>query len=219
MKKIDWKILIITCIFCLLPIVLGVVYYDSLPDKVAIHFDIYNNPDNYFAKAIFVFGFPIFMALIQTFCFVVVDIADKHKEANRKISMISKWIIPILSIAMYVITMLYNLNHIVDIRAYVMLILGIMFIVIGNYMPKTVGATYNKHKFKDEGVQKRLNKMAGYLFIAFGMLLIISVFFEPIISAIVMGFLIFAMLVLMIYGYSEDKKAIKLKDNKLENNE
>lgn len=217
MKKINWKILITTCLFCLLPIILGIVYYNSLPDRVAIHFDLNNNPNNYFIKPIFVFGFPVFMMLIQIFCVVIVDVADKHKEANKKVGLVCKWIIPVMSIVLYIVTMLFNLNYIVDIRAYVMLLLGVMFMVIGNYMPKTVGATYNKHKFKDEGVQKRLNKMAGYLFMAFGAMLIISVFFEPVISAIVMGFLILDMLIMMVYGYHEDKKATKNKESK-ENN-
>ena len=212
MKKIDWKILIITCIFCLLPILLGVAYYDDLPEQVAIHFDINNNPDNYFIKPLFVYGFPVFMLLVQMFCAIVIDVSDKHREANRKISIVSKWIIPILSILLYTVTLLFNMNYLVDIRVYVMLIIGIMFMVIGNYIPKTVGTAYNKYRFKDEGVQKRLNKMIGYTFIIFGVMLIISVFFMPIISAIVVAFCIFAMIVFSIYGYYEDKKAIREKN-------
>ena len=214
MKKIDFKTLIITCIFCLLPIILGVIYYDSLPDKVAIHFDINNNPDNYFLKPWFVFGMPVFMVLIQIFCLATVDLTDKHKEVNKKATRVFKWIIPFITVCLYVITLLFNLKYVVDIRAYVMLVLGMMFVVVGNYTPKTIGGVYSKHKFKDEGVQKRITKMVSYLFIIFGVLLIISILFEPIVSAIVMGFLILDMLIIMVYGYHEDKKAIKSKESK-----
>lgn len=216
MKKIDFKMLIITCIFCLLPIFLGIVYYDSLPDRVAIHFDINNNPDNYFPKGLFIFGMPIFMMLIQTFCCTTVDLTDKHKEANKKVTTVFKWIIPFISISLYVITILFNINYVVDIRAYVMIILGMMFVVVGNYTPKTIGGVYNKHNFKDEQVQKRITKMVSYLFIIFGVLMIASVLFQPIVSAIIMGIFIIDLLVLMIYGYNEDKKAIKIKENKEE---
>lgn len=214
MKKIDFKTLIITCIFCLLPIILGVVYYDNLPDRVAIHFDINNNPDNYFPKAIFVYLMPVFMVLIQIFCCMTTDLADKHKEANKKATRVFKWIIPFITVLLYVVTLLFNLKYVIDIRAYIMIMLGMMFIVVGNYTPKTIGGVYNKHNFKDEGVQKRITKIVSYLFIAFGILLIISVLFQPIISAIVMGFLILDMLIIMVYGYIEDRKAIKNKENK-----
>ena len=40
MKKIDWKILIVTSLLCLAPIAIGLMYYDALPESVAIHFDI-----------------------------------------------------------------------------------------------------------------------------------------------------------------------------------
>ena len=212
MKRIEWKSLIITCVFCLLTIIIGVVYYDSLPEQVAIHFDINNNPNNYFAKPIFVFGFPIFMLLIQLICIALVDVADKYKEANKKVRRVVKWIIPFLTISLYVITLLFNLNYAVDIRAYVMIILGMMFIVVGNYTPKTIGGVYNKHNFKDEGVQKRVTRIASYMFIFFGILMIVSVLFQPIVSAIIMVIYILAMLVLGAYGYIEDKKAIKSKE-------
>lgn len=214
MKKIDLKALIITSVFCLLPIILGVVYYDSLPEKVAIHFDIKNNPDNYLPKAIFVYLMPVFMVLIQIFCCITTDLTDKHKEANKKVTRVFKWIIPFITVLLYVVTLLFNLKHIIDVRAYVMIMLGMMFIVVGNYTPKTIGGVYNKHNFKDERVQKRITKIVSYLFIIFGVLLIISVVFKPIISAIVMGMLILNMLIIMVYGYIEDKKTIKNSESK-----
>jgi len=47
MKKINYKILLVTCIVTLFPIALGLVFYDSLPNEMAVHFNIKNNPDNY----------------------------------------------------------------------------------------------------------------------------------------------------------------------------
>ena len=46
MKKINYKILLVTCIVTLFPIALGLVFYDSLPNEMAVHFNIKNNPDN-----------------------------------------------------------------------------------------------------------------------------------------------------------------------------
>lgn len=91
MKKIDWKILILTMIVSLLPIGIGLAFYDDLPDNIAVHFDINNTPDNYFSKAGFVFGMPVLMAFIQLFCCVINDVSNQNKEANKKATVTFKW--------------------------------------------------------------------------------------------------------------------------------
>ena len=45
MKKIDKKMLLFGILLCLLPILVGFYYYDLLPDKIAVHFNIQGNPD------------------------------------------------------------------------------------------------------------------------------------------------------------------------------
>ena len=45
MKKINWKMLVITCIVSILPIFIGLYFYSKLPESIGIHFDINNNPD------------------------------------------------------------------------------------------------------------------------------------------------------------------------------
>ena len=76
MKKINLKILIITFLTCLFPIILGVSVYDKLPDQVPIHFDINNNPNNYASKTFAVLGLPVIMSLIQLFLCVMTDLTD-----------------------------------------------------------------------------------------------------------------------------------------------
>ena len=73
MKFMKWRSLGITCLVCLLPILLGVALWESLPDTMAIHFDMYNNPDNFAPKGFVVFGLPCLMALLQVICCVIND--------------------------------------------------------------------------------------------------------------------------------------------------
>ena len=120
MKKINLKNLIITVIVCLLPIIIGVLFYNKLPESVAIHWGINNNPNGYFSKLAFVFGLPIIMAALQIFCCISSDLSDKNPEANKKAVTIFKWIIPILTIVLYIITIMYALGSNLDIRKIVM---------------------------------------------------------------------------------------------------
>ena len=116
MKFIKWKSLIITCIVCLLPILLGIALWDNLPDTMAIHFNINNEPDNFSSKGFVVFGLPLLMVLLQMFCCFINDI-NSHKHGERiKFERATKWIIPVMTVILQVITLGYGLGFNIDIR-------------------------------------------------------------------------------------------------------
>lgn len=211
MKKIDFKNLILTCIVCLLPIFLGLAFYNELPEKVAIHFDINNNPDNYWSKEAFIFFMPIMMAAIQIFACIVSDLKDKNKEANKKAIRMYKWIIPSMTVVLYIVTLLYSLNYNIDIRKAAMVIIGIMYVISGNYIPKTKGENIVKFKFiknnkLSEKEIEKIKRNIGYIFIINGIMFIVSIFFKPIVSVLVLLILIIEVLGIEIYGYIKSKK-------------
>lgn len=211
MRKINLKNLIITVIVCLLPIIIGVLFYNKLPESVAIHWGINNNPNGYFSKLAFVFGLPIIMAALQIFCCISSDLSDKNPEANKKAVTIFKWIIPILTIVLYIITIMYALGSNLDIRKIAMVILGIVFIVFGNYMPKVRGSYYINMKplwikNKDEKLANRVIKHIAYMLIITGILCILSILFEPIISIIIVCISIIYTLVIYSYAYIKSRE-------------
>lgn len=206
MEKINKKVLVITSLACLLPILIGLFYYNQLPEQVAIHFDINNNPNNYFSKSVFIFGMPVFMMLIQIFCCVTSDLSDKNKEANKKTTTILKWIIPVLTIVLYIVTIMYALGSTLDIRIIVMFILGIMFIVMGNYTPKTKGMLHlGNKKITDENLERKVNRICGYMFIINGLMFMISTIFNSIVSVGVVGIVIVEAIVLTICTWRKVK--------------
>jgi len=205
MKKIDLKILIITCLVCLLPIFLGIAFYNQLPEKVAIHFNINNEPDGYFAKTAFVFGMPVIMVAIQSFCCIVSDLDDKNKEANKKALQVIKWIIPVITVILYIVTIIYALGNTLDIRRIVMIILGLEFIVLGNYTPKTKGQINGMKKLNEEDY-KKIARPVGYMLIVDGLLCFISILFNKYVSIAIIPLLIIQGIVLHIYTFRKNKK-------------
>ena len=209
MKKINVKSLVITSIVCLLPIILGLIFYNKLPESITIHWGIDNNPNGYFSKPVFVFGMPIMMVALQIFCCIVNGLSDKNPEANKKAVTVYKWIIPILSIVMYVITIIYALGNKLDIRKIVMIILGVMLVVIGNYLPKTKGYRYVKFgKVKDEHLKQKIARASGYMLIIDGILFMISTLFKPSTIIIFIGIIILETIILHIYIHIQNKKKI-----------
>lgn len=211
MKKINIKNLVITSIVCLIPIICGLIFYNELPESIAIHWGINNNPDGYFSKPAFVFGMPIMMVVLQIFCSIVSDLSDKNPEANKKAVTIYKWIIPILTVILYIVTIMIALGNNLDVRRIVMIILGILFIVVGNYLPKVKGDYYMNSKVfwsknRDEKLVNKAARVTGYMLIIGGLLCLLSTAFKPIVSIVVIVAIILFSLLIYLYVYLESRK-------------
>lgn len=203
MKFFKWKTFIITSVICLLPVLLGLSLWNRLPDKMAIHFDIYGNPDNFAGKGFVVFGLPLLMVLLQGFSCFINDInAYKHGE-RKKFETVTKWIIPCMTVVLQVLTFGYGLGWNLDIRKAVSLIVGCIFLVIGNYLPK-----FDRVKNLDINAEKarKVNRFVGYATVVMGILFIISMFLPPISTVICLGLLVVYAGVSVAYGIIVAKK-------------
>jgi uncharacterized membrane protein len=197
MKFIKWKSLIITCLICLSPILLGLALWSQLPDSIAIHFNIHNEPDNFASKGFVVFGLPVLMALLQISCCFINDInAHKHGE-RKKFETVTKWIIPIMAIILQIVTFGYSLGWNVDIRKVASLIVSGIFLVIGNYMPKF---DYVKNYDVDTEKARKINRFIGFGTVIMGVLMLISIFLPPISTIICLCLLIPYAIISIIYS-------------------
>lgn len=203
MKFMKWKILIISSIVCLLPILLGLAMWNSLPDVIAIHFDFYGNPDNFAKKGFVVFGLPALMVVLQTFCCFVNDL-NAHKFGERKkFERATKWIIPAMSIVLQIATFGYSVGWNIDIRKVVAMVVGGIFVVIGNYMPK-----FDRIKNYDLDSEKarKVNRFIGYESVVMGVLFLISAFLPPVSTLICLMLLIPYAIISIIYGIKVARK-------------
>ena len=203
MKFMKWKILIISSIVCLLPILLGLAMWNSLPDVIAIHFDFYGNPDNFAKKGFVVFGLPALMVVLQTFCCFVNDL-NAHKFGERKkFERATKWIIPAMSIVLQIATFGYSVGWNIDIRKVVAMGVGGIFVVIGNYMPK-----FDRIKNYDLDSEKarKVNRFIGYESVVMGVLFLISAFLPPVSTLICLMLLIPYAIISIIYGIKVARK-------------
>ena len=179
MKKINWNFIIFTCLLCLMPICLGLYFYEDLPETMAIHFNINNEADNWASKNFTLFGLPIIMVALQIFCCIVSDVAKSKTGNSPKIIKIMKWFVPIVTILIYSLTILIGLGKTVDIGKIICIFLGLMFIVMGNYMPKM---SYEDAKLnmkpvpKSEKEYRKMIRIMAYSFIVGGLAIIGAIF-------------------------------------------
>ena len=194
---IKWKWLIVTALACLLPILLGMAMWDRLPDTMAIHFDINNTPDTFASKGFVVLGLPIIMTVVQVILCITTDLNVKKHGDSKMVDLVTKWIIPVVTMALYVVTLLVGLGYNVDTRRVCAVVIGGVMLVTGACLPKL---DYVKSYDVDKETAKRINKLAGILMSVVGVLFFVSLLFPPEGMMVCIGLLAVSGIVISVYA-------------------
>lgn len=197
MKFIKWKILVITSVVCLLPIIMGIAVWDKLPDTMAIHFNINNVTDSFAPKSLVLLGLPVMMMFFQIFCCVANDI-NAHKHGRSiKFEMVSKWIVPIMTIVLQTTIIGYGLSWNPDVRKIATFLAGVIFISLGICIPKL---DYVKNMELDTQRARKINKFTGISMVIMGVLSLVSIFLPPIFAVVWVILIILYSVVCIVYA-------------------
>ena len=130
------RTLIISTLLLLIPVIVGLLLWDQLPDPMPFHWNIHGEVDGWASKATAVFGMPALMLAMQWVCLFACTADPKHKNYNPKMIVLALWICP--GIGLILSTMVYSaaLGYEIPIEVIVPLLLGALFMVIGNWLPK-----------------------------------------------------------------------------------
>lgn len=176
------KTMILTSIVMLAPILVGVLLWDRLPAEIATHFDANGNPNGWTSKAFTVFGIPLFLLVCQWIAMAVTLQDPKRKNMSATLLKIMFWIVPITSWIVVVASYGYALGYDTSKPTWGYALLGVMFLFVGNYLPKcrqnyTMGIKL-PWTLHDEENWNHTHRMAGYLWVFCGLLMIVNVFLE-----------------------------------------
>lgn len=119
-----------------IPFIIGAIVYRSMPDIMPTHFNMNNQADGFSSKNFALFGIPLFMLAVYILTyFITKEDPRKNKQSEKLISIIILFL-PLLSILVSLLTIFYVRGVGLDMSKIIMIFLGLLFIVIGNYMPK-----------------------------------------------------------------------------------
>lgn len=131
------KLLMITSLLTLLPIPVGLLLWNRFPETMAIHFGFNGQADGFASVPFAVFVPPLIMLAVQWLCILGTALDKGNKNRNLKISRIVLWTIPVICnlscCGIYALALDVEFSPVV----WTMVPMGILFAVIGNYMPKT----------------------------------------------------------------------------------
>jgi len=205
------KKLILTSIILLLPIVIGLILWNKLPDKLPSHWNAEGVVDGWSSKAFGVFGLPGFLLVVHWVCMLATSADPKNKNIEGKVLNIVLWICPIISVLGAVLIYGTALGMEFKVDKIILALVGVVFIVIGNYLPKckqsyTMGIKL-PWTLNDEDNWNRTHRMSGKLWVIIGFVIILCMLLPASIMVIVMLSALFvAVIVPTIYSYRLYKK-------------
>ena len=181
--KVDKKSLFLSVAICLLPILIGVYYYDALPEQIAVHFNVSGEPDDFVSKTRAIIDFPIFFAIVQVIISLVVD----FDKTPKKGALIAKGITPLVSVLVQGGIVAYALDNNFNVPQLAVFIIGIVLIILGNYLPKK--EFWGKYNFNLFGLEKGVNEQKVVrvyaLYMTFsGVVIFISGFFSSTVALV-----------------------------------
>ena len=208
MKKYK-KTLTLTSVIILLPIVIGLIFWNRLPDTIATHFGSDNVANGWSSKPFVVFGMPAVMLLLHWVCAAATMNDPKKKNISDKMFRVILWIVPVISLLTLSMTYMNALGIAVNIGMVTNLLMGVVFIIIGNYLPKckqnyTAGIRIPWTLHSEEN-WNRTHRLAGWLLLLGGILFLNNAFLLSEMMLIVIMALVF---VPAVYSFFLFKKGI-----------
>ena len=130
MSSKNKRTLILTSIVILLPILIGILLWNKLPDSMATHFNFDNAADGYREKWFAVIMTPFILLALHLIMAMIIAADPRKKNISSKVYGITIWIIPATSLALAIVIYPYNLG----IHFNISLFIG-DFVVSGGELP------------------------------------------------------------------------------------
>ncbi|WP_288597663.1 SdpI family protein [uncultured Streptococcus sp.] len=205
------KQLILTSFVIVLPALIGAFFWKALPEQIPTHFGIDGQADGYSSKVFTFVAFPILFVLFQIIALASLERESVKVTVPAKMRKLYAWIVPALSFIVQGSIYANALDWVKSSPTLVTAFLGSIFIILGNYLPKT----HRNHTIgiripwtlSDDKNWHKTHRMAGKLWVLGGSLILLENFVQvamPYVMGVVIAIMIIAP---MIYSFLLSRKA------------
>lgn len=205
------RTLILTTLLCLLPMLVGLAVYKRLPGTMATHWDLHGETNGWSSRAFAVIGLPLIVAALNVAVQFGMNADPKRGNMSPALRLVCQWICPAVSVLAGGLTIAWGLGFELRIEHIMPIFFGLVFVIIGNYLPKTkqsytlgIRLPWTLHS---EENWNRTHRLAGFLWVLGGLYFIVMSF----VGWTPAGFLVPVLLMGLIpavYSYVLHKKGI-----------
>lgn len=199
-------------ILILISIIATIFIYSSLPEKIPTHWNIRGEIDSYNNKSFVWFTslLPLGIYMLMIYVPEIDPRRESYKKHKKAYKILMNILVPFF-IVVHWITIFSALGHQVSVARIIPIGVGILFIVIGNYMgqirPNYTFGIRIPWTLADETVWKKTHRVGSFAFILSGLIFIIAGIINKPYSFILAISSIFVTLIFtFVYSYLEYKK-------------
>lgn len=199
------KTLILSSLLTLLPIVVGLLLWNKLPEKMATHWGITGQPDGWSSVPFSVFAIPLIMLAGQWICVLATALDKKNQNQSSKVVGVVLWIIPIVSNLCGAMMYALALGAEFSVSAIMVAALGLMFVFIGNYLPKckmnsTIGIKVS-WAYSSEENWTATHRFGGRVWFLGGVVMILTAFLGDIGMVLMLIIMVVLCILPIVYSY------------------
>lgn len=172
------KTLIIGTIIMLLPVLVGLILWNKLPEQVPTHFNTAGEVDGWSSRGFAVFGLPAILMGLHWLCVLGSLLGDpKAENLQGKVFTLVLWICPIISVLMMGLVYCTALGMNMNVQIVLPLLIGLLMVIIGNWLPKcrqtyTLGIKL-PWTLASEDNWNRTHRFAGPIWVVSGMVIMV----------------------------------------------
>jgi len=178
--KPNLKTEILPILFILVSIVFSFYFYANFPERVATHWNFAGEPDGWSGKGFAAFFFPAFM-IIMYLLLLFLPSTDPKKDRYdefKGVYHIFKGYFAFFFALIYFIASLNNIGFNFNVGLFVSIGVGLLFIVIGNYLGKVKRNWFlgirTPWTLSSEEVWNKTHRFGGKLFIVIGIVMMLT---------------------------------------------
>lgn len=190
----------------------GLYSAPMLPEQVPTHWNIRGQIDGYGQKEWLIYGFPLIAVGMYILMLVLplIDPKKKNYELFKGTYRFIRGIILFYFIFIYSVVLAASLGYPVKVDKVIVISIGILFILLGNYMgrvrPNFFVGIKTPWTLSSEEVWRDTHRFAGITWVISGILTMITIFINPILA---FGITIISAFLPIVYSYIVFKKKLR----------
>lgn len=179
MMKKNIKIVIITAVIVILPVIFGLIMWNKLPETMATHWDGNGEANDYSSKAFSVFGLPLFLLAIHFLCAFVCSNDPKNRYQNESVYKAILWLVPVISLFSNFMIYWSVFGKEANVMLPLCIFTGGLFIFISRIITRckpnhTIGIRI-KYTLENEDNWNKTHKLASKLWLICGILMLLCI--------------------------------------------
>ena len=179
-----------------------------------MHWGIDGTVDMWCTRPVAVFALPLFVLAIHWLCIFATEKDPKNKGQNQKVFRLVLWITPLVSLLANGMVYVSAFGNVVLPSVFANLLMGVVFIIIGNYLPKckqnyTIGIKI-MWTLENEENWNATHRIAGKVWVIGGLVLIACAILPESVAVLLLVPVITLLVAIpFVYSYRYHKKQLR----------